>query len=141
VISLLVAAWYYYLYISFERETDAVAKTLGFRKSTKRKKNVKLYGQKHPGGHHWHVIGIIKDWRKGTYEYVVNNKTYKRHHIAYDDPGGLPYTAPIVYLKRFPKISYVKTDMFSPLYNIEAIGALVNAGVFVLGAVSIMICT
>lgn len=109
VISLLVSAGYRYLHVVFEREGDAVAKTLGFRKSTKRKKNVKIYGKKPLGGHQWFVIGIIKDWRKGTYEYAANNKTYKKHYISYDDPTGLPYTVPIVYLKRFPGISHINT--------------------------------
>ncbi len=133
MISLLVSAWYYYLYISFERETDAVAKTLGFRKSTKRKKNVRIETRRP------RKSILIKDWRKGTYEYVVNNKTYKIHRIEYDNPEGLTYTAPIVYLKRFPKISCIKTYELSPPYNLDAIGALAIAILFVIGAVRIII--
>lgn len=124
VISLLVSAWYRYLHVAFEREGDAVAKTLGFRKSTKRKKNVKLYGKKPLGGHHWFVIGIIKDWRKGTYEYTVNSKTYKKHYISYDNPTKLSYTVPIVYLKRFPGISHINTIGNPRAFDISSLVAL-----------------
>ena len=106
VISLLVSAWYRYLHVAFEREGDAVAKTLGFRKSVKRKKNVKFWTTRY---NHPSRVWTVKDWRKGTYEYTVNNKTYKKHDISYDDPTGLPYTVPIVYLKRFPGISHINT--------------------------------
>ena len=121
VILLLVSAFYWFLNKAFEREGDAVAKTLGFRKSVKCKKNVPIGTKRYRRPTR---VLIIKDWRKGTYEYVVNNKTYKKHQIAYNDPTGLPYTVPIVYLKRFPGISHINTIGNPRFFDISSLVAL-----------------
>lgn len=101
-----------------------LVKTTGVCKSIKRKKNVRIWGKNGGPKSSWRVVAIIKDWRKGTYEYTVNNKLYKTHLVSYDDPSGVPYMVQIIYLKCFPRISYVKTDTnfhFFEIYSFAAI--------------------
>ena len=90
-------------------------------KETKHKKNVTLYGRDHVHGTVKSMF--IKDMTKGTYVYTVNGKTYKRRVTKYlTTPHQMPYLTSAFYIKKFPRISYLKDDW--QLYDIYAIMSL-----------------
>ena len=129
-ILLVVSVCYLLLYIIFEHKEHMLRRTTGTLKSLKRKKDVLVWGRNGSNGP-LRVVAKIKDWRKGTYVYTANNKSYKTHLFSYDDPSGVPYMVQIIYLKIFPKISYVKTDTNFNFFEIYSFAAFAGAVCFI----------
>ena len=135
--AVLIGCFYLYLYYIFENKKNMIGVAQGARRSVKRKKNVELWEPSHIGGHTWHFAGLIKDWRRATYYYTVNQKSYRKRLTVYEDPEGLPPVATVVYWKRFPKIAYVKSGIHTHDFLLKAMVTFLFA---ILGIVSGVRC-
>lgn len=102
------------LYWVFSRRKDLVGGASGFLKQKKYKKDQVLFS---PGGCHSAAkVYHIKHQTTGTYEYVVNNKTYKKRHVEYIPKGEMPKLLSIRYLKKFPWIACEKDSCYYDLH-------------------------
>ena len=133
--SLITAAVLFILHLVFEHKPENLGKSRGFIKSTRQKNNVPVSERSSPKAPR-RLTMIIKNLSKSVYEYEVNGRKYR---VRYTDPvkaSQMPITATVVYLKRFPRISYVETDTNSHNFGIYAFAALIFAIVAVLGGIS-----
>lgn len=104
-----------------EKETRWVGCAPAHLKDTKHKKNVTLYGRDHVGGPVKSMF--IKNMTKGNYVYSVNGRNYIRRVTKYlTTPRQMPYLTTAYYIKKAPRISYLKDDW--QLYDIYAIMSL-----------------
>ena len=97
-----------------EKKKDSVwvGRTPASLKATKHKKNVTIYGRV-PGEGRKRMF--FKDMTRGTYAYTVNGKTYKRRVTnVLTTPRQMPYLTSAFYIKKFPRISYLKEDVVQP---------------------------
>ena len=134
-VSLIASLLLFILHLIFEHKPENLGKSRGFIKSTKQKNNVPVYERSSPKAPR-RLTMIIKNLSKSVYEYEVNGKKYR---VKYTEPvkaSQMPLAATVVYLKHFPRISYVKTDTNSHNFGIYAFAALMLAAVFVLGGVT-----
>ena len=134
-VSLIASLLLFILHLIFEHKPEKLGKSRGFLKSTKQKNNVPVYERSSPKAPR-HLAMIIKNMSRSVYEYEVNGRKYR---VKYTEPvkaSQMPITATVVYLKRFPRISYVKTDTNSHNFGIYAFAALVIAIISVLGGMS-----
>ena len=134
-VSLIASLLLFILHLIFEHKPENLGKSRGFIKSTKQKNNVPVYERSSPKAPR-RLTMIIKNLSKSVYEYEVNGKKYR---VKYTEPvkaSQMPLAATVVYLKHFPRISYVKTDTSSHNFGIYAFAALVIAIISVLGGVS-----
>ena len=134
-VSLIASLLLFILHLIFEHKPESLGKSRGFIKSTKQKNNVPVYERSSPKAPR-RLTMIIKNLSKSVYEYEVNGKKYC---VKYTEPvkaSQMPLAATVVYLKHFPRISYVKTDTNSHNFGIYAFAALVIAIISVLGGVS-----
>ena len=134
-VSLIASLLLFILHLIFEHKPEKLGKSRGFLKSTKQKNNVPVYERSSPKAPR-HLAMIIKNRSRSVYEYEVNGRKYR---VKYTEPvkaSQMPITATVVYLKRFPRISYVETDTNSHNFGIYAFAALMLAAVFVLGGVT-----
>ena len=133
--SLITAAVLFILHLVFEHKPENLGKSRGFIKSTKQKNNVPVYERSSPKSPR-RLTMIIKNLSKSVYEYEVNGRKYR---VRYTEPvkaSQMPLAATVVYLKHFPRISYVETDTNSHNFGIYAFAALIFAIVAVLGGIS-----
>ena len=134
-VSLIASLLLFILHLIFEHKPENLGKSRGFIKSTKQKNNVPVYERSSPKAPR-RLTMIIKNLSKSVYEYEVNGKKYR---VKYTEPvkaSQMPLAATVVYLKHFPRISYVKTDTNSHNFGIYAFAALVIAIISVLGGIS-----
>ena len=111
----------------FSRRKNLVGGVSGFLKQKKYKKDQVLFS---PGGSHSAAkVYHIKHQTTGTYEYVVNNKTYKKRHIEYIPKGEMPKLLSIRYLKKFPWIACEKDSCH---FDLHALFSFFLAAVFFL---------
>ncbi len=115
VLSFLIAASFFFIYTTFKynkKMTDRVTASLI---KVKHKRNVPEFCSNLPYGpiH----IKIIKNRSKGLYEYSVNQKRYKIRYIEYVTSRQMPRMLSVIYLRKFPKIAYIKTDVCTKLYT------------------------
>ena len=99
-----------------EKESKWVGRAPASLKATKHKKDVTLYGRTPLG------TGIstmfIKNMTKGTYTYTVNGKNYKRRVTKYlTTPRQTSYLTSAFYIKKFPRISYLKEEIQPYLFH------------------------
>ena len=134
-VSLIASLLLFILHLIFEHKPENLGKSRGFIKSTKQKNNVPVYERSSPKAPR-RLTMIIKNLSKSVYEYEVNGRKYR---VKYTEPvkaSQMPLAATVVYLKHFPRISYVKTDTNSHNFGIYAFAALVIAIISVLGGIS-----
>ena len=134
-VSLIASLLLFILHLIFEHKPENLGKSRGFIKSTKQKNNVPVYERSSPKAPR-RLTMIIKNLSKSVYEYEVNGKKYR---VKYTEPvkaSQMPLTVWVVYLKPFPRISYVETDTNSHNFGIYAFTALMLAVVFILGGVT-----
>ena len=134
-VSLIASLLFFILHLIFEHKPEKLGKTRGFIKNTKQKNNVPVYERSSPKAPR-HLSMIIKNLSKSVYEYEVNGRRYR---VRYTEPvkaSQMPLTVWVVYLKLFPRISYVDADTNSHNFGIYAFAALMLAVVFVLGGIS-----
>ena len=133
--SLITAAVLFILHLVFEHKPESLGKSRGFIKSTKQKNNVPVYERSSPKAPR-RLTMIIKNLSKSVYEYEVNGRKYRVKYTEAVKASQMPLTVWVVYLKLFPRISYVETDTNSHNFGIYAFAALMIAIVFVLGGIS-----
>ena len=108
-VSLIIATVFFILYRIFEYKPAMLGKVSASLKSTKYKKDKLVWGRNTYKGP-IRIVMIIKHWTQGTYEYTVNNKQYKIRYVDLVVPRRMPMIVQVIYLNKFPKIAYVKTD-------------------------------
>ncbi len=133
--SLIISLLFLILHLIFEHKSESLGKSRGFIKNTKQKNNVPVYERRSPKAPR-HLTMIIKNLSKSIYEYEVNERKYRVKYTEAVKASQMPLTVWVVYLKLFPRISYVETDTNSHNFGIYAFAALMVAAVFVLGGVS-----
>ena len=134
-LSLIASLLLFVLHLIFEHKPEKLGKSQGFIKNTKQKNNVPVYEKSSPKAPR-HTARRIKSLSKSVYEYDVSGRKYR---VRYTEPvkaSQMPLTVQVVYLKLFPRISYVETDTNSHNFGIYAFAALMLAVVFVLGGIS-----
>lgn len=130
VISLFISVFFFLICIIFEHCPKKVGKAYASLKQTKHKKNVPVYTKISPSSPIT-VDTIIENWSKGTYEYKVNNKTYKIHYVNFVPKNQMPFGVQVIYLKRIPKIAYIKTAInHFAMYSIAALIFAIMFGLY-----------
>ena len=84
---------------------------MAFLMDVNHKKDVPVYGMHRRGP--IRVVMVLKHYSKGLYEYSVGQKRYTIRYAEQATARQMPRTISVTYLKKFPKIAYVKneTDM------------------------------
>ena len=123
---LTISGALFAIYIIFERSPRLTGRTGSTLVETRYKAKKTFWGK---GSH-----VTAKDVTLGYYTYKVNGKTYRKKNTEYfTKPKQMPYSIPIVYLKRFPRISYVND------HGIGTLAYLIPAILFAACAVSIIV--
>ena len=106
-ILLLLAGFYYCVYLIFENHPHKTSRTLGRLSKSKYKQDVHVWGGlgKYDGPPR--IAFTIKHLTKTKYIYNVNNKLYACTFDFLKKPRHVPSTAWVTYLKAFPGISYL----------------------------------
>ena len=134
-LSLAVSLLFLILHLIFEHKPEKLGKSRGFIKNTKQKNNVHVYERRSPKAPR-HLSMIINNLSMSVYEYEVNGRKYRARYTEPVKASQMPLTVQVVYLKLFPRISYVETDTNSHNFGIYAFAALMLAAVFILGGIS-----
>ncbi len=114
LVFFLLATVLFIIYRAFERNGDSVGRVTGTQIDVKHKKDVWLWG-----GRRRDVF--LKHQSTAKYEYRVNGKTYAVKHAEFVTAKQMPRMVSVMYLKRFPKIAYVKDECMSPHYDANAL--------------------
>lgn len=125
IVFLMLAGIFFLLYRTFEHQNNKTAKTGAFLKDVKHKKDVPLVGRR------WRIVSVIKDQSKGIYKYTVNNKSYKIRYVEFVTLRQMPQIVQVIYLKKFPRIAYVKTDTSLPPFMVHTLVSAVFAVQFI----------
>ena len=107
---LLISGLYFVAYLIFEKLPHKTDRTLGKLYSTKYKKDVNVWTGfgKYDGPPR--IAFTIKHLTKTKYVYSVNNKLYLCALEFFRKPHKIPNNSWVVYLKAFPRISYLDND-------------------------------
>lgn len=107
-ILLLIAGFYLGAYLIFEKLPHGTGRTRGKLCGKKYKKDVPVWG----GGYKIppRIVFVIKHLTKSKYIYTVNNKSYRCGFDFWKKPHEIPDTTWVIYLKAFPRISYLGHD-------------------------------
>ena len=128
-----VAAVFWARSHAFEHNTDAVGRVTGTQSDVKHRKNVLL-----SGGRRGYTV-FLKNHSTGKYEYRVNGKAYTVKHVQFVTANQMPRMVSVAYLKRFPKIAYVKSEVSFQPYGIVAL-ALAGIGLMILaGGIGVLL--
>lgn len=125
-VALAVACIFFCLWRAFDFGEDRVGTAPGQLRGTKYKRDVPVYEKRSPDGP-WHISMIIRHWSRGIYEYRVGEKTYRVRYLNFVRRREMPYLVTVAYLKRFPRISYVRTETNSHFFELYALGAFLLA--------------
>ena len=128
-LSFAVGGVYFYLYRTFEGKSDRIGKSTGLLRRTKYEKDVAVYGRRSFTGPV--TVTFLKHRSRSVYEYTVNGKTYWIRYEEYVTSRQMPWCVPVVYLKRFPKIAYVNTEVNSHHFEIYALVASMIAVIWI----------
>ena len=107
------------IYLIFARFSKLTNKTFATLKHSEHLKNVHLRHSSKP----------VQNYTKCIYLYTVNNRTYKKRTEFHRTPGQVPFKIPTVYIKFFPRISYLdhSYDLGPVLYLICGIAFIILA--------------
>ena len=130
---LLISGLYFCVYLIFEKLPHKRGRTLGKLCGSKYKKDVALWTGfgKYDGPPR--VAFTIKHLTKSKYLYSVNNKFYFCVFDFWRKPHKIPNNSWVIYLKAYPRISYLDNDENC----IGAVDFLAKASIFL----GIAICT
>ena len=137
ILHVLAAGLFFLIYRTFEYNKNRVAKVTASLIDVKHKKDVPVYGQRFFRGP-IRVVMIIKNYSKGKYEYQVNQKHYTIRYIEFVTSKQMPRFVSVVYIERFPKIAYVKTDINNQKFDIYSIVLVLFGVLFMLGGCSFL---
>ena len=122
-VALALAAVLFALDRIFASKPHMLGKAPATLQSAKHRKNVPVYEKSSPRAPR-RVVKTIKNWSRGTYIYTVNGKTYRIRYVEFVPLRAMPVIVQVVYLRRLPRIAYVKTDTGAPHFAIYAFGAV-----------------
>ena len=107
---LSISGLYFVAYLIFEKLPHKTERTLGKLYSSKYKKDVDVWTGfgKYDGPPR--VAFTIKHLTKSKYLYSVNNKLYLCVFDFWRKPHKVPNSSWVIYLKAFPRISYLDND-------------------------------
>ncbi|MBQ8769499.1 MAG: hypothetical protein IJZ15_07670 [Oscillospiraceae bacterium] len=137
ILHVLAAGLFFLIYRTFEHNKNSVAKVTASLIDVKHKKDVPVYGQRFFRGP-IRVVMKIKNYSKGKYEYQVNQKHYTIRYIEFVTSKQMPRFVSVVYIERFPKIAYVKTDINNQKFDIYSIVLVLFGVLFMLGGCSVL---
>ena len=137
ILHVLAAGLFFLIYRTFEHNKNSVAKVTASLIDVKHKKDVPVYGQRFFRGP-IRVVMKIKNYSKGKYEYQVNQKHYTIRYIEFVTSKQMPRFVSVVYIERFPKIAYVKTDINDQKFDIYSIVLVLFGVLFMLGGCSVL---
>ena len=106
----MISGLYFCAYLIFEKLPHKTGRTLGKLCGSKYKKDVAVWTGfgKYDGPPR--VAFTIKHLTKSKYLYNVNNKLYLCVFDFWRKPHKIPNNAWVIYLKAFPRISYLDND-------------------------------
>ena len=107
---LLISGLYFVAYLIFEKLPHKTDRTLGKLYSTKYKKDVNVWTGFGEYDGPPRIAFTIKHLSKTKYLYSVNNKLYLCALEFFRKPHKIPNNSWVVYLKAFPRISYLDND-------------------------------
>lgn len=107
---LLISLAFFASYAVFTRFPSKTDRALGKLVKYTHKRDVPVYGRKYSGP--IRRVGKIKNLTKTRYVYTVNGREYRVKYSFTSRPKSVPNSPWIRYIKRFPRISYVKGDDF-----------------------------
>ncbi len=107
---LLISGLYFGAYLIFEKLPHETDRALGKLCNRKYKKDVAVWTglQKYDGPPR--IAFTIKHLTKSKYLYSVNNKLYICVFNFWRKPHKVPNNSWVIYLKKFPRISYLDND-------------------------------
>ena len=109
-IMLLVAGFYFICYTIFEKYPDKTGRILGRLYDSNYKKDVKVWGGFEKGNGPPRIIFTIKHLTKTKYVYRVGDKLYLCTFDFWKKPHKVPNCCWVVYIKAFPRISYLDSN-------------------------------
>ncbi len=109
IICLGIAEMYLFMWIIFTHFPDKTAKTSAKLQKTKHKRDVRIYGST-PGGA-LQEVAFLKHMTKAKYMYTVAGKDYMIRDDYFGTPRQTPLFVPIKYLKRYPRIACLYSDI------------------------------
>ncbi len=106
----LISGLYFGIYLIFEKLPHKIGRTLGKLCGSKYKKDVAVWKGlgKHDGPPR--IAFTIKHLTKTKYLYSVNNKFYFLTFDFWRKPNKIPNCSWVIYLKAFPRFSYLDND-------------------------------
>lgn len=107
---LLISGLYFIVYLIFEKFPHRTDRTLGKLYGSKYKKDVNVWAGLGKDDGPPRVLFTIKHLTKTKYVYNVNNKLYFCALEFFRKPHQIPSNSWVVYLKAFPRISYLDND-------------------------------
>ena len=107
---LLISGLYFCAYLIFEKLPHKTGRTLGKLCSSKYKKDVAVWTGMGKYDGPPRVAFTIKHLTKSKYLYNVNNKIYICVFDFWRKPHKIPNNSWVIYLKAFPRISYLDND-------------------------------
>ena len=133
--AFIIAGLFFIIYKIFENNNQKyIGKASATLGETKYKKDVTIYGS----DLYRRCFPIkLKHYSKSKYNYVVNGKHYKLKYWEASTAKQMPRTLLVVYLKRFPKIAYVKNDISTNNYDIYAITTLMFGVLFIIFGITL----
>lgn len=107
---LLISGLYFVAYLIFEKLPHKTGRTLGKLCNRKYKKDVPVWAGlgKYDGPPR--IVFTIKHLTKSKYLYNVNNKLYICVFAFWRKPHKVTTNSWVIYLKAFPRISYLDND-------------------------------
>ncbi len=111
VLLLLCAGVCFALYRVFAYSQRGVGRATASLVQAKHKKNVPIYGARHPGGPIG-VVGMHKHLSRAVYTYTVEGKAYTLRCQKAVTAKQMPRMVLVLYLKWFPRIVHIPSESF-----------------------------
>ena len=107
---LLISGLYFMAYVIFEKKPHRTGRAFGKLCGSKYKKDVNVWAGLGKFNGPPRIAFTIKHLTKTKYVYSVNNKLYLCTFDFFRKPHETPNNSWVVYLKAFPRISYLDND-------------------------------
>ena len=130
IVLIFIGCFAFAIYIIFEKFPQFTEKTGATLRERKHKKDVVIHSRRGPDIHIDHLVKAVYTYRVGEKHYV------KRYTHLYCTFNQTPKSVPIVYIRKFPMISYVNTLESTTTFNYLIAGVLnVFLGISILGII------
>ena len=137
ILSFLSAGILFFAYRIFAQSKNCVAKATASLMDVRHKKDVPVYGHRFFRGP-IRVMMRIENYSRGKYQYEVNQKTYTISYSEHATARQMPKFVSVVYMKRFPKLAYVKTQTHTQHLDIYSLASGLLGILFLLCGFSVL---